>query len=690
MNQKKIITLWIVLPYPGAERETPIWAKEEERVDFRQDIVRAARCTSAFAAIELKEHLIKTISELQISFQSIRPTKGFFIELNILDPKTKNEGFSIEPSEEGMLITGFGRTGILYGAYEFLRIQGWRWYAPGYYGEAAPGWTDALLVPTERKVYQPAMTLGRGFDFEYGSMESVEFNLWMARNRLNMSAPRPSTRSLCNKLGMSLKTGGHIFEEIMNPDRVMPSGKTLWEEHENWFGLPPDGVRKKEWALSTQFCVSQPDSIEFLGSEFLNNVTGKWKDADRIDVWGFDTWGAACTCADCQKLGNCTDRTLSFISALRGVLNRAQKDGRLKHDVKLATCAYEGTATIKGPENPFPRNLIAAGDYCAFYPINRCYAHDFGEATCSDNVAYRDALKSWFTHDPALPVMIGEYYNVSKFEDLPLLFMTRQPRDVSYYYKAGVRGMTYMHVPMVNWGMRTITQALFAQLAWDPTTSEESWIEEYLVRWYGPHGIKMRKVYQMVEEAWLFISSWRAWKSSSVLSRLLSWDGSKPEKPLLVDDHFKTSAETIQAGYRSIALMEEAMKLLNECRAEERRVWLRNNVVCKIQTAVNPIEAQRIKQANQYEMRLGEDRRLLIYGLDTMKLMTELIVYHDALYREDVATVKSSWRKIEEVAEALDSYFLPMSYEWPGTGLDSKDALTRTQLRKHLRFRSLK
>lgn len=40
---------------------------------------------------------------------------------------------------------------------------------------------------------------------------------------------------------MTFNVGGHIFETIVAPDRVMPSGKTLWEECPQWYGLPASG-----------------------------------------------------------------------------------------------------------------------------------------------------------------------------------------------------------------------------------------------------------------------------------------------------------------------------------------------------------------------------------------------------------------------------------------------------------------
>jgi hypothetical protein len=674
----------IVLPFSGAEEETAVWAEEEREIDFAREHERAARCTLAFAAMELQRYLSRTLPEPLITFSSIRPPEDFFIELQVEDPASKNEAFVLGPVNGGLTIRGTGRAGVLYGTYEFLRLQGWRWYAPTANGEIAPDLRETLSLPAKCVEMRPAMELGRGFYLENLSQESAQLLLWMARNRLNVAGHRPSTGALADKLGMSAESGGHIFEEMLYPDRRMPSGKTLWEEHEAWFGLPADGGREKAQAQGTQFCVSQPDLPAFLGEEVVQRLHREWQGADRVQIWGFDTWGSTCACAACRRLGNATDQALVLLSALRDAIDRARREGRLERDVKLAMCCYEGTATLDGPTRPVPSNLLEAGDYGVFFPINRCYAHDFADPACSINRRYREALKSWFAQSPSLPIMVGEYYNVSKFEDLPLLFTTRITHDLHDYHALGARGMTYMHLPMVNWGMRTLTQLLFARCAWDSGTDVPALLEEYYHNWYGPHAGRMRAAYALIEEAWLTVASWRAWGLHSVLTQLLLWQGGVPEVPLQLDDHLRDDAGALRDGRRALALLRRAMRLVRECQREDR-VAIAGEAAGAATLAVNPAEARRLERARQYEMRLGEDRRLLRYGIDTLRAMTALVAYHDALLRRDDKGAARAWRDAERAADDLDGYYIPIGYEYPTPGLESRDALTRSQVREVMR-----
>jgi hypothetical protein len=674
----------IVLPYPEAERLAMLWAGEEADIDFRRDPDRAARCTLAFAATELQHFLGRTLPAAGLRVGSSSAAGDVTVELRVDDPASKDDRFSLEPIPGGVRLTGRGRTGALYAAYELLRLQGWRWYAPGKLGEVAPAAREDLVLPLARVEAAPSMSFGRGFDFEGVSKESAELWLWMARNRLNLATHRPATGALGHKLGMSMKVGGHIFEEILSPNRYLPSGRTLWEEHQAWYGLPPDGIRRRDRALATQFCVAQPDLIDFLGAEVLRRIMGDWYQADRIDIWGFDTWGNTCACPECARLGNSSDQTLFFLSGLRRCLDCARATGRLDHEVRLVVCAYEGTATLSGPQRPIPANLVAAGDGVTYYPINRCYAHDIADSACAENARYHAALASWLTAPAALPITIGEYYNVSKFEDLPLLFTRRLRADLPAYHALGARGLTYMHVPLVNWGMRTLTQSLYAQLAWDTGTDVDAFLEGYFRDWYGPYAADLRTVYALLEEAWLPSADWRAWAARSVLSQLLRWDGARPTQPLPMDNHFRDPAGAIASGRQSAELMAKALASLAHVRAREREDSAAAGAT-PTPGAVNPAQQRQQETQAQIEMRLGEERRLLRYGLEVMGLMTECVAYHDALHRDDRPAAEVAWEAIETVADALDSFYIPIGFEQPGAGLVSRDALTRSQLRDLLR-----
>lgn len=284
-----------------------------------------------------------------------------------------------------------------------------------------------------------------------------------------------------------------------------------------------------------------------------------------------------------------------------------------------------------------------------------------------------------------MPVIIGEYYNVSKWQDLPVLFTTRMQQDIPDYVRAGAAGLTYMHIPLVNWGLRTITQLLHAQLAWDISADGGLLLQEYFTHRYGPYAEAMQQVYAHVEQAWLYIAQWRAWGPSSILSQLLAWDGAPPPEPLPLNEHFASAAAAISSGRRSLQLMQAAAAILGDVRAKER-IRAAQTAIKPARQGVNPQEERILTPESSYESRLNEAKRSLVYGFDTMMLMTELLAYHDALFRHDDEAAEVAWNRVEHAAGALASYYVPIGYEWPGPGLESHDGLTRSQLGHVLRL----
>ena len=242
-------SLTILLKYPGAARKWKLWANGESRIDFRNDLESAKRCTAAYAASELRYFIGKAIPELTIRIDEKLPDRGKFIELEIRDGGDIGS-FILKSRKNGIRVTGLGRNGLLNGIYELLRIQGWRWLEPGPYGEIAPEKPTLDFLKCDLKGV-PSFKF-RMIDQYRESDASVELLKWFSRNRVNVAFWKPATGKFADKLGMYSRIGGHLLWKIMHPDSLMDDGRTLWEAHPDWFGLPPDGKRTKAHAADTQ------------------------------------------------------------------------------------------------------------------------------------------------------------------------------------------------------------------------------------------------------------------------------------------------------------------------------------------------------------------------------------------------------------------------------------------------------
>lgn len=652
----------VLLPYDDAPQKYKLWATDEEKVNFAKDIKSAVRCTLCFAALELVTYLGKLGFDAEVT----NCKDNFTITLEC--EEKDSEEFEMVCKENSILIKGFGRAGILYGVYEFLEAQGIRWYSLS--EEFVPKGVKELKMP-ESKRFVYSMPIGRGFAFEGPLKESRNLFLWMARNRLNISTVRPHTMPLQKKLCMKPKVGGHIFEAILDPNNLTEDGRTFLEAHKLWYGKR-DGEITAENAQSKQFCVNEPDLLEYLGDKIIERLKGEWKDAEIIHIETFDTWGGSCNCEACRKTGNGLDRVFVLLSYLRQRIDEALEKGKIEKDFSLSSGMYEGTDTIEPPTKPVPENLKEK-DAMHLSPILRCYKHQIYDEDCKYNDFYKKIIESV----KGYKLRINEYYNVSKFEDLPLIFTNSMINDIRYYKKIGIEGFTYMHLPMVEWGVRCLTQYMYACLTRNPDADTEMLINKYFEDLYGEYALDAKKAYELCEKATEYSASWRSWSDKSVLSNLIGWNGYTVREPLFKDDHLGENAA--EKGLKAADCFKEAENIMKEIR---RKVHtnLKFDVPDVVAKGVNPSEHQKFKKVIPILDRLNEDIRGLKYGSDCFRIVALFTKYYDCLYKgEDETNV---WNEIYELANQMSEYSFAVKYQHPLPGITVNDALDRSGVKE--------
>lgn len=652
----------VLLPYAESEKYYKLWANQEEMIDFRKDIFSAVRCTLSFAATELVSYLQKLGLGADVS-----ENEGDFT-IRLLCEEKECEEFEFICDEKSITIHGYGRAGILYGVYEFLEAQGIRWYSPS--EEYVPV-NNELFVP-ESKKYVYDMSKGRGFEFEGPLKESALLYLWMARNRLNISGLRPHTVALQRKLCMTLKAGGHIFEKILSPYNLTENGEYFLDANRNWYGKRDEEITFEN-ALNVQFCVNEPELLDYLADKLIDKVKNDWKEADYIDIWLFDTWGKICNCDACKKTGNGTDRALKLLSYLRKRTNDEIRKGNIDHKLVWGTDLYEGTSTITPPENPVPENLIGTGDYVQLAPILRCYYHNMNDKACKVNSFYAQQLENI----KDLPLCITEYYNVSKFEDLPLIFTDTMVNDIKYYHSIGVRGLNYMHPPLAEWGVRTLTQHILANLTRDKNCDTQRLLKEYFENLYGEYAEDAEKAYKLCEEATKYSASWRSWSETSVLSNLISWNGYNTDVMLFRDDHL--SKDAVEKGFAAAEMFKEAEAIMKSIR-EKVQLSLNFEVPDVIARGVNPSQHQKFKTIIPVLERVNEDLRGIKYGADCFEILALFTKYYEELYHKQDTTY--TWNRIYELANKMSEYTFAYKYSNQQVEITCKDALDRSGVKE--------
>lgn len=654
----------IVVPYQGAARLVDYWAVSEARIDWQKEGLEAERCTTAFAAAELKRFLARTAPKLKLRFAEGLPETGPAI---LVGPAVREAGVKFANGQayairtvkrEGrdvLYLTGGGRAGTLYAVYAFLEQLGWRWYAPGKGGEVAPAERAGIPLDGWNIQSAPDFPLFRGFHAAAESMESVQIFAWMARNRLNMWSYCPRTYALMKKLGFVLLSGGHILEQILDPDKPMPSGKTLFEEHQDWFA-EVNGKRERKNAYSFQFCVSNEEAAAHVARNVVEHLAGDWRWTDYQNVWLFDTWAGWCQCPRCKALGNDADRYLHLMARIRREAAAAIASGKMPRDIGMALAAYEGTPSLGGPSREIPALLANGKDFSLYAPINRCYAHTLEDHQCAElNGKYARTVAEWGRVSKRFPLAVVEYYNVSKFEDLPLLFSRTMGADFAFYHRIGVTGMSYMHIPLSLWGPRALTQVLFARLCWDVNAPVEKIKDEYLRLYYGPAAADARAFYDKQEAAYANITAWRSWYQPSVNGVLRNWDGQKPAKPLFRLQHLSAEGGLAVGPRESLGLLDEAKAALDR--------------------------AMQIEAPLEVRLRLEEDARAFRYGDDSFRFYWALARVYEADRLGQLAERDSAWRDLQSSASSLVTYYVPFDFDAAGPHVGAKDGLSRTQMR---------
>jgi pimeloyl-ACP methyl ester carboxylesterase len=449
-----------------------------------------------------------------------------------------------------LVIAAPARVGLLYGVYGLLDKLGVRWYAPGKLGEVLPASRPAALgsaPPSEPRASAPAAPLAalstldtaekpafltRGFH-AWENRADRDFLLWMARNRLNYWCVEQKDKPFLHKLGIMLVGGAHVLTSLYlgpnleypynhprftgdenkppDPYAVSPdyqgdadkNGKlTYFEAHPEWFGLIK-GKRspRVEGDFGDNFCTSNADAIaEFMKNAVRDLIDGRYKDANIINAWTLDV-GNWCECDKCKALGPPTDRNILFVDAYARAIKKAQAEGRINRPIRLLFLAYADV--IDPPTRPLPAGFDYDMCIATFFPIVRCYVHNFDDPNCSVNAKYLKSLDGWFVNPARFykgQVCIGEYYNVSGYKCLPIVFMHTMAHDIPYYYGAGARHFHYMHVTTANWGPKALTNWQMARELWDPAADAEAFWTDYFVGRYGSAAPVMRRVYESLEK----------------------------------------------------------------------------------------------------------------------------------------------------------------------------------------------
>jgi hypothetical protein len=552
-----------VIVNKGPFSSVKVAAEGEGTVDFfDKDTGDDLACTECFAATELAKFLpfainIKT-NDIKFADPKNLPENGnvYLIgtrSTNSLIGKYDQNGGSEFKSEQSYLIRSFmdknrvitiiegaGRIGTLYGVYRYLEELGIKFFGLGEKGITYPD--SQIAIPSDLKIIENPSYLTRGFYTWNDRKTDSEFFLWMARNKLNYWTTENQPVNLLKKLGVKLSAGGHRTQGIVfNSDDEYPynhpkfkgdenklpdpykvgdeyigdtnnDGKlSYFEAHPEWYGMK-DGKRMKiiytDNASQTgiNFCTSNEDARkEFAKRVGQQLIDGQWRYVDLFEFWLFDggpnLW---CSCEKCKQTGGSySDKLLTVTYEILKELNRIRLAGKINRRVEVSSIAYH--ATLDPPTKPLPDDYDYNNSSITFFPIGRCYVHSFADPACTEiNQWQLKAYEGWTMGDRRYyqgSVFIGEYYNVSSFKNLPVVFSRIMAVDIPWYYKNGARQFHYMHTPDTLWGTWTLNQYLMGKLLWNVDADAAKILDGYFNHYYPTTSYTTRRFYEQLESA---------------------------------------------------------------------------------------------------------------------------------------------------------------------------------------------
>ncbi|MDH7568491.1 MAG: DUF4838 domain-containing protein [Armatimonadota bacterium] len=681
-------------PYPSAAAA----AEAEQQVQWHDADPRdETTCTEAFAAVELRHHLLRLAGRTHAGaapypiVDDAAPPAGDLIviggphtnavtaryaaRLGPLEP-LGTEGYRVRTVDDGgrrlVFLAGGARVGTLYAVYDFLHRLGVRWHAPGDAHTEVP-FAPLTRLPSMDVAEAPAFQT-RGF-WAWEDRGNRDFFLWMARNRMNFWCVEDKNPAFLKKIGLQLTCGGHHhLWRFLNPTAPYPynhpnfpgddqkprdpyrRGEYLGdangdgvlsysEAHPDWYGL--QGGRRSfriTYDGGDNFCTSNDDAVTELMKNLVHDLEqGSWRWADSVNFWMLDG-GRWCTCDACKRLGTPTDRNLLLVHRLRQEIRRAREIGRLNRDVKVMFLAYADV--IEPPTRPLPDGFDYAGCLATFFPIGRCFAHTLNDPSCTEfNAPYVKLLHGWAA-DPARlyrgQLVIGEYYNVSGFKCLPALHTRVIASDVPAYYQRGARHFHYMHVPTGFWGPRALTHSLLAHLLWNPAANVEAIRRDYFTTRYGTAAAEMRAFYDDLETA---LCNIRAWKYGLV-RRLESG-----QSDLFPSKHLKY--EETHPENNDAPDVVQTLALLRRCGTRLQRTT-------------------RLPLGKRHQARLAEDAAVFTYADRTFRFYDALIRTHWAVHRADLTAARAAFAEARQLAEALRAD--TQSARWASSHANARNA----------------
>ncbi len=488
------------------------------------------QATLSIIKSELKLHLEPYFANGIVFKDSIPKTETPALRLILLNPnqfhnyawyskfrrhmhKLGLQGYGIFCFDDDIFIIAHKPVGLLYGAYGFLEILGFRWYAPDKLWQIRP----ERLTFNEHNLpeFSTPKVRWRGF-WTWNSTIDDDFLFWLARNRFNLIGDGSYNIDLAKALGIKIWGGGHnVISFLLNPKQICKDSKEmLGLQHPDWYGLPddvsPSWLSKLRWKENVYLnpCILNKDLIDYFAIRLAEELkSGKYANVDILNLWLSDTKPSIFphNCPKRALYTNPTDAIFQFYYAVIKQLNKIFKNIDTMSPIYIAGASYYSSWQMPSVKDLFSINQgpSLVRYIHLFYLNERSYATDLFQKDNPSSINRKIAtrFKRWLKWLKRNKITFGtvDYFNYSIYLAMPKIYL-KAMNDLEQIVKHDSKLVSYMHIVGNNMGPKRLLHRLLSIISWSGQVDINVLKREYYELLYGHQSYQVEKAYDLLDQ----------------------------------------------------------------------------------------------------------------------------------------------------------------------------------------------
>jgi len=446
-----------------------------------------------FAAAELEAHLPRLpaggesnkVYRIHVSGQGTGDK-----EADRADGTAGFDHYRVSITPDHAELRGLNGRGVVYAAYDFLGLFGFRWLLPGPLGEVGP---STRLLSAQDRIEKPAFFIREFCTSGPENWSTAELIDWQVKNRMNRDF---NTR---REAAWEERGGSPLWQWIAhNYKFVLPDEGGFFEKHPEWFALYK-GERIPLGNEQGNVCTTHPGLIAHF-VDFIRNWFDKNPEGTAFPLSPPDGAIRWCECSDCLALGgrNFTPGPAGSMSLrqIRFVTTIAEQILETHPDRKILLLAYQNFVDPVPGEVLPPNVLVQIVNYGAF-----------GQPVTSPlNETQRRRIEGWAESTPSDFPSLGvwdycllQVDNLSGGRLVPIPVVRALHENLQFLHASGGGIFFTQSGPIQESNPFAFYAA--ARWAWDPSLPRRELLSEFCDAFYGAASIPMQNFWWSIESA---------------------------------------------------------------------------------------------------------------------------------------------------------------------------------------------